>query len=89
MSTPTAFAAALLDPGLPPPEGLITWNGSDPVRRFAVYRNNVIVSLVDALVRYAHGYADQVEADYDAYRQAVQQGRVSIDTGDPLKTGAL
>lgn len=45
--------------------------------------------LVDALVRYAHGYADQVEADYDAYRQAVQQGRISIDTGDPLKTGAL
>lgn len=49
MSTQTAFAAALLDPVLPPPEGLITWNGSDPVRRFAVYRNNVIVSLVDAL----------------------------------------
>lgn len=49
MSTQTAFAAALLDPGLPPPAGLIAWNGSDPGRRFAVYRNNVIVSLVDAL----------------------------------------
>ena len=49
MSTQTAFAAALLDPDLAPPDGLTTWNGSDPARRFAVYRNNVIVSLVDAL----------------------------------------
>ncbi|OXX24880.1 hypothetical protein BWR16_05930 [Vibrio sp. V01_P9A10T6] len=31
------------------PEGLTTWNGSDPEMRFAVYRNNVIVSLIDAL----------------------------------------
>ena len=49
MSTQTAFAAALRDPGLPQPDGLTTWNGSDPARRFAVYRNNVVVSLVDAL----------------------------------------
>ena len=49
MSTQTAFAAALRDPGLPQPDGLTTWNGSDPARRFAVYRNNVIVSLVNAL----------------------------------------
>ena len=49
MSTQTAFAATLLDPDLPPPDGLIAWNGSDPARRFAVYRNNVVVSLVDAL----------------------------------------
>jgi hypothetical protein len=49
MIAQTAFAAALLDPDLPPPDGLIAWNGSDPVRRFAVYRNNVVVSLVDAL----------------------------------------
>jgi hypothetical protein len=43
------FAAALLDPGHPPPPGLVTWNGSDPAVRFAVYRNNVAVSLVEAL----------------------------------------
>ena len=49
MSTQTAFAATLLDPDLPPPDRLIAWNGSDPARRFAVYRNNVVVSLVDAL----------------------------------------
>lgn len=44
-----AFAAALLDPALPAPDGLRAWNGSDPARRFQVYRNNVIVGLVDAL----------------------------------------
>ncbi len=44
---PSTFAAALLDPGLPPP-GLA---GSDERRRrgFAVYRNNVASSLADAL----------------------------------------
>lgn len=44
-----AFAAALLDPDLPSPTGLTAWNGSDPAQRFRVYRNNVIVSLIDAL----------------------------------------
>ncbi|AUM00211.1 hypothetical protein B4966_08555 [Rhodocyclaceae bacterium] len=49
MSGQAGFAAALLDAGLPCPDGLVAWNGSDPARRFAVYRNNVVVSLVDAL----------------------------------------
>ena len=43
------LTAALLDPGLPCPPGLLAWNGSDPTPRLAVYRNNVIGSLVDAL----------------------------------------
>jgi uncharacterized protein len=43
------FARALLDPALPTPHGLRTWNASDPAARFAVYRNNVTVSLIDAL----------------------------------------
>lgn len=43
------FAAALLDPARPTPGGLRAWNGSDPARRFAVHRNNVVVSLVEAL----------------------------------------
>lgn len=43
------FAAALLDPELPCPPGLRAWNGSDPLRRLAVYRNNVVSSLIDAL----------------------------------------
>lgn len=44
-----AFAAALLDPASPPPPGLRSWNGSDPAQRFAVHRNNVMLSLIDAL----------------------------------------
>ncbi len=44
-----AFAGALLDPEQPLPAGLATWNDSDPAPRFAVYRNNVVVSLVEAL----------------------------------------
>ncbi|MDP2371406.1 DUF2063 domain-containing protein [Rhodoferax sp.] len=49
MNSQASFARALLDPGLECPGGLTTWNGSDPEDRFAVYRNNVTVSLVDAL----------------------------------------
>lgn len=49
MSTQQAFAAALLTADATCPPGLTTWNGSAPERRFAVYRNNVIVSLIDAL----------------------------------------
>jgi len=36
------FAAALLDPALPPPCGL-------PEQRFAIYRNNVVFGLIEAL----------------------------------------
>ena len=43
------FAAALLDPALPCPAGLRVWNASDPARRLAVHRNNVVSSLIDAL----------------------------------------
>jgi hypothetical protein len=49
MSLQQAFARALLDPQQACPAGLISANGSDPALRFAVYRNNVLSSLVDAL----------------------------------------
>lgn len=49
MSTQRAFAAALLDTQLPCPEGLCSTNGADPASRFAVYRNNVQSSLINAL----------------------------------------
>lgn len=49
MSLQEEFAAALLDPERPCPPRLKSWNGSDPAARFAVYRNNVAASLVDAL----------------------------------------
>lgn len=44
-----AFAAALLDPDQPAPTGLLGRDGRAAGRRFAVYRNNVVVGLVDAL----------------------------------------
>lgn len=49
MTDQQGFADALLalEPGCPP--GLTTWNRSDPGRRFAVHRNNVMASLIAAL----------------------------------------
>lgn len=49
MTAESVFADALLaaEPVCPP--GLTTWNGSAPEKRFAVYRNNVVVGLIDAL----------------------------------------
>ncbi|KAE9640619.1 DUF2063 domain-containing protein [Pseudomonas sp. PB106] len=49
MSSQAAFAAALLDVHSPCPEGLCSANGADPASRFAVYRNNVQSSLINAL----------------------------------------
>lgn len=47
------FAEALLEAGQPPPSGLAaTAPGSIPVRRFNVYRNNVVMSLTDVLEAY-------------------------------------
>lgn len=43
------FGTALRDAAGRVPAGLRSWNGSDPARRFAVYRNNVAVALVQAL----------------------------------------
>ncbi len=47
--TQDSFARAILDPSLPVPEGILTPTGDPARKRFNVYRNNVIVSLVDAL----------------------------------------
>lgn len=59
--TPEAvFHRALLDPQHPVPDGLYVWNGSDPTERFDVYRNNVVVSLIEAL-----------ESGFDVVRQLV------------------
>jgi hypothetical protein len=44
-----AFAAALLDPGRPVPPGLTGPDGEPSPKRFSVYRNNVMVGLIDAL----------------------------------------
>lgn len=44
-----SFADALLNPDGPVPDGLITYDARIPARRFAVYRNNVVVTLSKAL----------------------------------------
>jgi hypothetical protein len=44
-----AFAAALLDPGLPTPIGLVGPDGDPSPRRFAVYRNNVVAGLTETV----------------------------------------
>lgn len=49
MSSHQIFADSLLATQAACPPGLTAWNRSDPARRFAVYRNNVMVSLIDAL----------------------------------------
>lgn len=45
----SAFGAALLDPDLPLPEGVVGPRGKRANKRFAVYRNNVTISLINAL----------------------------------------
>ena len=44
-----AFAEALLDPARPPPPGLVRPDGRPAGRRFDIYRNNVVVALIEAL----------------------------------------
>jgi hypothetical protein len=44
-----AFASGLTDPSAPPPAQLIAAGGKGVVKRYNVYRNNVTVSLIDAV----------------------------------------
>lgn len=44
-----SFAAALLDPTLPVPDGVVGPDTLPSARRFGVYRNNVVVGLIEAL----------------------------------------
>ncbi|MDA3888548.1 MAG: DNA-binding domain-containing protein, partial [Allgaiera sp.] len=43
------FGAAILDAALPVPPGLVGPDGEPSARRFAVYRNNVIVGMIETL----------------------------------------
>lgn len=44
-----AFASALLDPDIPMPNGITDAQGKTAPKRYSVYRNNVVVSLMDSL----------------------------------------
>jgi hypothetical protein len=68
LSTQSAFAAALLDPQQVCPEGLFSANGADPASRFAVYRNNVQSSLINAL---AHSYPVVMQLVGDEFFRAM------------------
>ena len=70
MSTQHSWAQALLDPAQAAPSGLVTWNHSDPQRRLAVHRNNVMVSLVDAL---AHSFPVTQELVGETFFRAMAQ----------------
>lgn len=48
-SSQTDFTRALFDPDLPPPEAVTAHTARHPQKRFAVYRNNVVASLINAL----------------------------------------
>lgn len=49
MSDQSGFRTAILDPQIPTPQGLTDPNGHPAGKRFSVYRNNVTVSLTEAL----------------------------------------
>jgi hypothetical protein len=59
-----AFAAALVNPALPVPAGLVSPSGDSDARRFAVYRNNVHVGLVGVLAAKYPVCARLVGADF-------------------------
>lgn len=49
--TVSSFSAALIDADLPVPDGIVGPDGKPAPKRFNVYRNNVIVSLTEALAQ--------------------------------------
>lgn len=48
-TTQSRFAEALLDRTKPVPADVVSWTGATPVKRYAVYRNNVATGLARAL----------------------------------------
>ena len=85
-----AFAAALLDPRRPCPPGVRAWNGSDPTPRLAVYRNNVVSSLIDALANTFPVVQELVGVEFframaDVFvRQAPPRSRILARYGEAL-----
>ncbi|WP_128514145.1 HvfC/BufC N-terminal domain-containing protein [Tabrizicola thermarum] len=72
--TQSRFAAALMDPEAPIPAGLVGPDGQAAPRRFAVYRNNVALSLTRAL-----------EAAFPTVRKLVGEAFFAALAGDFLR----
>ena len=49
MADQTEFTAALLNPEMPVPHGIVQPDGAPASKRFDVYRNNVVTSLIGAM----------------------------------------
>ena len=58
------FASGLTNPALPVPKGVIGRDGNPSERRFGVYRNNVMASLIDALAANFPALCKLVGRDY-------------------------
>jgi len=58
------FSAALLDPGVAPPPFVIAHGGKKAARRFDVYRNNVVVSLIETVIAIYPAVHRLTGADY-------------------------
>ena len=63
-SVQQAFAPALLDGALDIPEGIVGPDGLPAPKRFNVYRNNVVVSLVEAVMDSYPAIAKLLGEDY-------------------------
>ena len=48
-ATQSRFAEALLDRARPLPEGLQSWTGAEPRKRYGIYRNNVATGFIRAV----------------------------------------
>jgi len=70
------FARGLLAAQSDMPTGLHAWNGSDPARRFDVYRNNVLVSLTTAL---AEAFPVCCQLVGEAFFQAMAREYLRVD----------
>ena len=82
-----SFAGALLDAGRPVPSGVLSHNATTPAKRFAVYRNNVVVGLVGA-VKSRFPVVERIVGDGAVYSQPFSEGGAAAAGGVAFGTEA-